>query len=71
MVGTPEWMDDAACSDADTNIFYSDDAGEIAEARNLCANCPVWKECLAYAEENNEKYGIWGGFLPSERRAKK
>ena len=40
---------------------------EIRIAKNICAECPVKRECLDYAIEANEPYGIFGGQTPSER----
>jgi WhiB family redox-sensing transcriptional regulator len=36
-------------------------------AKAICARCPIKVECLTYALESGEAYGIWGGLLPSER----
>jgi WhiB family redox-sensing transcriptional regulator len=36
-------------------------------ARTLCAGCPVLDECLAWALNNDEPEGIWGGTTPTER----
>lgn len=33
----------------------------------LCNDCPIMEQCFTYALETNERYGIWGGSLPSER----
>jgi WhiB family redox-sensing transcriptional regulator len=30
--------------------------------------CPVRAECLAYALEHDERFGIWGGLSERERR---
>jgi hypothetical protein len=32
-----------------------------------CRSCPIMEQCFTYALERNEKFGIWGGSLPSER----
>jgi hypothetical protein len=32
-----------------------------------CAACPIQEKCFTYALESNQKHGIWGGSLPSER----
>jgi WhiB family redox-sensing transcriptional regulator len=37
------------------------------EALKGCKACPVKDECFDYALESNQKHGIWGGSLPSER----
>jgi WhiB family transcriptional regulator, redox-sensing transcriptional regulator len=38
--------------------------------RALCAqtDCEVRAECLEYALENDERFGIWGGLSERERR---
>jgi WhiB family redox-sensing transcriptional regulator len=38
------------------------------EAKQVCGQCPVKAECLAYALDSREAYGIWGGLDPDERR---
>lgn len=39
----------------------------ILVARNLCNTCPIKNECFMYANETDQRYGIWAGTLPSER----
>lgn len=39
-----------------------------AEAKSICATCPVRDDCLAEAMRNREKVGVWGGLNPEERR---
>ena len=39
----------------------------IRLAKQLCASCPIKLQCFLYAQESNERYGIWAGTLPSER----
>lgn len=38
------------------------------EARMVCARCPVWRDCLRYALERRERWGVWGGTTPQERQ---
>jgi WhiB family redox-sensing transcriptional regulator len=38
-------------------------------ARAICARCFVYRECLIYAVYHKERYGMWGGYTPAERRA--
>ena len=54
------WQDDAACG-ADPESFF--DPKRADEALGTCARCPVREPCAAYAESNDEQYGIWGGVV--------
>jgi WhiB family redox-sensing transcriptional regulator len=36
-------------------------------ALRTCGGCFVRFECLRYAMENNERYGIWGGMTEQQR----
>jgi WhiB family redox-sensing transcriptional regulator len=38
-----------------------------AAARGVCEACPVRQECLSYALEANERYGMWGGLSQDQR----
>lgn len=62
------WSEDAACSGVDIDIFFSSDDGEQKQALEMCRACPVQRECLQYAIQQREMYGIWGGMTESERR---
>ena len=62
------WTVDAACRDADPAIFFVDHGGSAAEARIICAGCPVRTQCLDYALAASERHGIWGGTTEKQRR---
>jgi len=59
------WEDLAACRSVDNapEIFFSEDLGEIAAAKRICAPCPALPECLEGALERHEPWGVWGGQL--------
>ena len=59
------WEALAACRDANvaTDLFFSDDLGDIAAAKRICAECPVLADCLEAALERAEPCGVWGGQL--------
>jgi WhiB family transcriptional regulator, redox-sensing transcriptional regulator len=70
-----EWPERAACRrpDIDPEIFFPlSESGlgarQIAEARAVCAGCPVVMHCLDRALRAGEPAGIWGGTTPDERR---
>ena len=45
------------------DLFFSEDIGEIAAAKRVCADCPVLAPCLEGALERREPWGVWGGQL--------
>ncbi len=64
----PEWYADALCAQVADEPFFPDKGGSIREAKSVCARCPVKAECLAYALDRHERYGIWGGLSERQRR---
>lgn len=74
-INRPAWQARGNCHGM-TEVFFYAPRGRTAVkqlseaeqyAKNLCAGCPVRDECLSYALENDEQYGIWGGLTPSQR----
>jgi WhiB family transcriptional regulator, redox-sensing transcriptional regulator len=62
------WSIQALCASTGPEIFFPPTGGLAAEARAICAQCPVRRSCLAYAVAVGEPFGIWGGLDPRERR---
>ena len=64
------WMQQAACSGSDPDLWYPGVGGNdaAAYARTVCAGCTVTDACLDYALDNHETLGVWGGKAPRERR---
>jgi WhiB family redox-sensing transcriptional regulator len=63
----------AACRNEDPELFFpltdvGPGARQAAEAKAVCARCPVVSACLAYAVEHGLAYGVFGGLTGSERR---
>jgi WhiB family redox-sensing transcriptional regulator len=61
------------CADQ-PGIFYPEDFPDpivrkqaTRTAKALCRECPVMSECLTFALESNERFGVWGGLSASER----
>lgn len=52
-----------SCVGPQAEIFFSEDAGEVAWAKRLCSSCPQRDACLAGALERREPWGVWGGEL--------
>jgi WhiB family transcriptional regulator, redox-sensing transcriptional regulator len=62
-----EWRGEALCI-GNEDLFFPGRGQDTAIARQLCVECPSRIPCLVFAMENNEKWGIWGGFSEHERR---
>lgn len=62
------FMDRGACIDLPPALFFPERGASTHEARATCAACPVAVQCLDYALENNERFGIWGGASERQRR---
>ncbi len=65
------WCHLAACRGMATGLFFPEPArpgpAVVAEAKAVCARCPVRERCLAVGLR--EEHGIWGGLTVGERRA--
>lgn len=64
----PEWSAGAACNDMPQGWFYPKRGESAREPKEVCAGCEVARECLRFAIENKEMFGIWGGYSERERR---
>lgn len=66
--GELAWQVDALCAQTDPEAFFPEKGGSTREAKRVCAACLVRQECLDYAMDNDERFGIWGGLSERERR---
>jgi len=62
------WLDLRACADLPTAMFFPGVGGDPRPAKAVCAGCPVADDCLRYALDNDETFGIWGGKSERQRR---
>jgi WhiB family redox-sensing transcriptional regulator len=62
------WQEKALCAQTDPEAFFPEKGGSTREAKRVCTSCEVRAECLEYALENDERFGIWGGLSERERR---
>ena len=67
-VGDETWRDLALCAETDPEAFFPEKGGSTREAKRVCIGCDVRAECLEYALEHDERFGIWGGLSERERR---
>ncbi|WP_062201011.1 WhiB family transcriptional regulator [Demequina salsinemoris] len=66
--GPLAWQERSLCAQTDPEAFFPEKGGSTREAKKVCASCEVRQECLNYALENDERFGIWGGLSERERR---
>ena len=66
--GDTHWRDFAGCAEADPELFFPEQGGDIRDARAICSKCPVRSQCLDYALQHDERFGIWGGMSERDRR---
>jgi WhiB family redox-sensing transcriptional regulator len=70
------WRLLAACRDSPAALFLPPKVREPAAirsvresaAKDICSQCRVRDECLAYALRVPEPFGVWGGLTELERR---
>lgn len=62
------WQTDALCAQTDPEAFFPEKGGSTRDAKKICTSCDVRSQCLDYALQNDERFGIWGGLSERERR---
>lgn len=68
------WREDAACRDADPELFFpvgmtGPALRQIREAKRICCGCPAQAPCLAWALDHGVTDGVWGATTEGQRRA--
>ncbi len=66
--GSEGWRERALCAQTDPEAFYPDKGGSARQAKKVCSDCPVTAQCLQWALDKGEHWGIWGGLSERERR---
>lgn len=70
------WTERARCAQTDPEIFYPEKGGTTRDAKRVCNGnpdrgippCPVRDQCLQWALDTRERFGILGGLSERERR---
>ena len=69
-----DWQIRGACRGMDSALFFHPEgergparSGREAQAKQICASCPVLAQCRAHALAVHEPYGVWGGLSESDR----
>jgi hypothetical protein len=72
-VQPPEaWVFRASCK-SDPELFFDEHKNNIKHAKQICAACPVLRQCQAWGLDNERgkslsfRHGVIGGMTPEER----
>lgn len=61
------WPSQALCAQTDPELFFPEEGENSTQAKSVCSACNVRTQCLDYALNNDEPFGIWGGLSTRER----
>ena len=59
------------CTHTDPETFFPKGPVLTLDAKKFCMTCIVRSECLEFALEHDERFGIWGGLSNRERAHRK
>ncbi|MGF7124067.1 WhiB family transcriptional regulator [Rhodococcus sp. BE178] len=67
-----DWRDSAACRGHDPELWFPDIKERLAQAqaKAICAACPVRAACGEWADESRQRFGIWAGVDYSNPRTR-
>lgn len=61
--------DDRACNGKDTALFFPDRGIDAKPAKAICQRCSYTAECLEWALQTRQGFGVWGAKTAEERYA--
>lgn len=68
------WQEQARCQGSDARLFFGpekertrDREAREEQAKQICASCPVLRDCRAHALGTPELFGVWGGLSEADR----
>lgn len=74
VLGRWDWQFAGACRHAEPAMFFHPEGERgrarrrrAADAKAICARCPVLRQCREHALTSREPYGVWGGLTEEER----
>lgn len=62
------WKAGALCAQTDPTIFFPEPGESTRYAKQTCMACPVRRNCLNYALDTSQMFGVWGGVDEKELR---
>lgn len=74
VAGLWEWQFEGACRVTGSEFFYHPEGERgakrrmrAANAKEICASCPVITMCREHSIAIREPFGVWGGLTEEER----
>jgi WhiB family redox-sensing transcriptional regulator len=65
LISNEDWHEDAECAKPENKDhikdFFANKPSQQYKALKICEACPVRKECLRWALDTKQVWGIWGG----------
>lgn len=61
------WTRRAACKNQSIELFYPRSGRRPVKALQICQECEVKSDCLEYALEHHQHWGVWGGMTERQR----
>lgn len=65
------WMAEANCRFSDPEMFFAENGKfnnpNTKVAIRICRDCPVIRDCLNWAINTGDSFGILGGMTPQQR----
>ncbi len=62
------WGVFSACREADPSLFFATTRGDERAALVVCSSCAVKDDCLDFALNTRERFGVWGGTTERDRK---
>lgn len=66
-----DWSDQGICAQVDGDLWFQEkgNTATTALAKRICWDrCAVREQCLEWAMESDEEFGVFGGFTAKERK---
>jgi len=61
-------LPDALCQETDPEAFFPEKGGTTTNAKKVCGRCDEQADCLQWALEHREEFGVWGGLSTRQRK---
>lgn len=60
------WRDGAVCASIDGDLWFPEVGGPTRALKRICHTCPVRADCLTFALDTGQRYGVWAGYTDHE-----